>query len=166
MSNDFSSLTLAKQFGDLLVRHNLRCTVAESCTGGSLAAAITDIPGSSQWFDRGFVTYTNEAKHEMLGVPKEIIASFGAVSEQVVQAMAIGALAASHADISIAISGIAGPSGGSDDKPVGTVWIAWASKVQPVSAKCFLFSGDRFAIRQQAVLAGLNGVVLKMIEYG
>ncbi len=161
ISNNFSSLTLAKQFGEILVRKNMRCTVAESCTGGSLAAAITDIPGSSQWFDRGFVTYTNEAKHDMLSVPKEIIASFGAVSEQVVQAMAIGALAASNADISIAISGIAGPSGGSDDKPVGTVWIAWASKVQPVSARCFLFSGDRFAIRQQAVLAGLNGVILK-----
>ena len=159
MSNNFSSFTLAKQFGELLIQRNLRCTVAESCTGGSLAAAITDIPGSSQWFDRGFVTYTNEAKHDMLGVPKEIIASFGAVSEPVVHAMSIGALAASHADISIAISGIAGPSGGSDDKPVGTVWIAWASKVQPVWAQRFLFSGDRLAIRQQAVLAGLNGVI-------
>lgn len=161
MLNNFPSLALAKQFGELLIQRNLRCTVAESCTGGSLAAAITDVPGSSQWFDRGFVTYTNKAKQEMLGVPQEMIVSFGAVSEPVVNAMATGALAASNADISIAISGIAGPSGGSDDKPVGTVWIAWAYNAQPASAKRFLFLGDRLAIRQQAVLAGLKGVIIR-----
>lgn len=150
---------VAEQFGHFLRKHNLRCVVAESCTGGALAASITDIPGSSQWFDRGFVTYTNEAKHELLSVPKQVIASFGAVSEPVVQAMAIGALAASHADISIAVSGIAGPSGGTKDKPVGTVWIAWVLKNQSKWTQQFLFSGDRQAIRQQAVLAGLNGVI-------
>ena len=139
--------------------HNLCCAVAESCTGGSLAAAITDIPGSSQWFDRGFITYTNESKQQMLGVPEPMIASFGAVSEAVVRAMAEGVLANSRADVSVAISGIAGPGGGSLEKPIGTVWIAWAFNTQPTSAQCFLFPGDRLAIRQQAVLAGLDGLL-------
>lgn len=154
----------AEQFGKILREHHLKCVVAESCTGGALAASITDIPGSSQWFERGFITYTNESKSELLGVPQKIITSFGAVSEPVVLAMATGALVASRADISIAVSGIAGPSGGTQVKPVGTVWIAWAFKNQSTSTQLFLFSGDRQTIRQQAVLAGLNGAIEHLLH--
>lgn len=154
---------LAKKLGQVLLTQNLRCTVAESCTGGSLAAAITDIPGSSQWFDCGFVTYTNESKHQMLAVPQHMLASQGAVSEAVVRAMAEGALLASEANTSVAISGIAGPDGGSLEKPVGTVWLAWASRVCPTEVQCCSFIGDRFSIRQQAVQAGLEGLIQRNI---
>jgi len=150
---------LAKKLGQLLYDQKLYCAVAESCTGGSLAAAITDVPGSSQWFDRGFVTYTNEAKQEMLGVPASVIATDGAVSDATVRAMAQGALANSHADMSMAISGIAGPGGGSTDKPVGTVWIAWARLLQTSHAQCYLFAGDRASVRQQAVQVALDGAI-------
>ena len=155
---------LANQLGQVLLSRNLRCAVAESCTGGSLAAAITDIPGSSQWFDRGFVTYSNESKQQMLGVPEAMIASQGAVSEAVVRAMAEGTLAASLADVSVGISGIAGPDGGSLDKPVGTVWIAWAGCSQPTHAQCYLFMGDRLAVRQQAVQIALEGLIQQVAQ--
>ena len=151
--------TLANKLGQVLLSHNLRCTVAESCTGGSLAAAITDIPGSSQWFDRGFVTYSNESKQQMLDVPAQMISSQGAVSEAVVRSMAEGALATSRADVSVAISGIAGPDGGSVDKPVGMVWIAWAFSSQATNAKCYFFTGERLVIRQQAVQVALEGLI-------
>lgn len=154
--------TLAAQLGLILQQRHLRCTVAESCTGGSLAAAITDIPGSSQWFDRGFVTYTNESKQEMLSVSASIIRSDGAVSAAVVQQMAEGAIAASSADVSIAISGIAGPGGGSIEKPVGTVWIAWKIKFQPAQTQRFLLIGDRKEIRKQAVSAALSGMLQRI----
>ncbi len=151
---------LAARLGKVLLGRNLRCVTAESCTGGSLAAAITDIPGSSRWFDRGFVTYSNESKQQMLGVPAHIIAAEGAVSEAVVRAMAEGALAASVANISVAVSGIAGPDGGSAAKPVGTVWIAWSGHSQPTRVQGYLFTGDRLAIRQQAVKVALEGLLI------
>lgn len=154
--------THAKKLGEVLLGQDLRCGVAESCTGGGLAAAITDVPGSSQWFDRGFITYSNESKQQMLGVTQKMIGLFGAVSEAVVRAMAEGVLRNSRADVSVAISGVAGPDGGSLDKPVGTVWIAWGSSAKPTLARCFHFSGDRFEIRQQAVLAGLEGLILSV----
>jgi nicotinamide-nucleotide amidase len=150
---------LAQELGLLLFDKKLCCAVAESCTGGGLSAAITDIAGSSQWFDRGFVTYTNEAKEEMLNVPREVITSHGAVSEATVRAMAQGAIANSNAHLSAAISGIAGPGGGSKEKPVGTVWIAWSSHLQPTIAHCYLFNGDRLLIREQAVQAALEGLI-------
>jgi nicotinamide-nucleotide amidase len=150
---------LASQLGQVLLKRKLRCAVAESCTGGALAAAITDVAGSSQWFDRGFVTYTNEAKEEVLAVPKCVISSQGAVSEATVRAMAHGTIAVSDAQVSVAISGIAGPGGGSPDKPVGTVWIAWAGNLLPTYAQCYLFKGDRIAIRQQAVQVALEGLI-------
>ena len=131
-----SSYSRANQLGKILLKRHLQCVVAESCTGGGVAAAVTDIPGSSQWFDRGFVTYSNASKQQMLGVPESMIASEGAVSEAVVRAMAEGALAASAAHVSVAISGIAGPDGGTLEKPVGTVWFAWASTLQPTHAQC------------------------------
>ena len=159
MSKTTSIYDLADKLGQVLLKRKLRCAVAESCTGGGLAAAITDIAGSSQWFDRGFVTYTNEAKQEVLAVPKNVIHSQGAVSEATVRAMAHGTISASDAEVSVAISGIAGPSGGSPEKPVGTVWIAWAGDLQPTHAQCYLFKGDRIAIRQQAVQVALEGLI-------
>ena len=150
---------LSNQLGQVLLRHGLRCVTAESCTGGALSAAITDIPGSSQWFDRGFVTYTNLAKQQMLGVPNAVLASFGAVSEAAVCAMAKGALLESEADMSVAISGIAGPDGGSLKKPVGTVWLAWAGLSAPTKAVGYCFAGDRLSIRQQAVQTALEGLI-------
>lgn len=119
---------LANQLGDALAKQQWVATTAESCTGGGVATAITDIAGSSQWFDRAFITYSNEAKMQMLGVQAETLANHGAVSEPVVEQMAEGALTNSLADISVAISGIAGPTGGTEEKPVGTVWFAWADK--------------------------------------
>ena len=150
---------LADKLGSILLKQNLRCAVAESCTGGSLAAAITDIPGSSQWFERGFVTYSNEAKMEMLAVPAVVITSQGAVSEATARAMAEGAIAKSHAEVGLSITGIAGPGGGSIEKPVGTVWIAWADHLMPTRAQCYLFKGDRATIRQQSVQVALEGLI-------
>lgn len=157
---------LAEDLGNILSQRHLYCTVAESCTGGLLSAAITAIPGSSQWFDRGFVTYTNAAKESLLSVPSELISSEGAVSEAVVKAMASGAIAASDATVSVAISGIAGPAGGSDNKPVGTVYIAWAIPLRPVIARRYLFVGDRDLIRQQTVEAALKGLIELILTEG
>lgn len=122
-------------------------TIAESCTGGLIAAACTDVAGSSQWFERGFVTYSNAAKSDMLGVPADLIAQHGAVSEAVVRAMAEGALRNAKAQVAVAVTGVAGPSGGSPDKPVGTVWLGWAVGGH-VTAECRHFAGDRAAVRQ------------------
>ena len=159
MSRRKAIYSLAEKLGRLLLKHHWRCVVAESCTGGSLSAAITDIPGCSQWFDRGFVTYTNQAKQDMLSVPEDVIATHGAVSEPTVLAMTAGAIAHSNANISAAISGIAGPSGGSREKPVGTVWIAWSIQGRLTQACCYLFKGDRISIREQAVEAALDGLL-------
>lgn len=122
-----SSLTLTEQLADVLQQHGWMLATAESCTGGMIAANCTDLSGSSNWFERGFVTYSNEAKHDMLGVDSALIAEHGAVSEAVVQAMTLGAMRRSHAQVTLAVTGVAGPSGGSADKPVGTVWFAWAT---------------------------------------
>lgn len=159
MSPNAMTTSLSVALGKHLLNHKLICTVAESCTGGGLAAAITDTPGSSQWFDRGFVTYSNAAKHEMLQVPPKMIASFGAVSKETACAMATGAIANSVADISIAITGIAGPDGGSTDKPIGTTWIAWANKKRLIQVSCYTFTGSRTSIRQQAINKALEGLI-------
>ncbi len=151
--------TLAQQVGLALQTHGLMLATAESCTGGAVAAALTDIAGSSAWFERGYVTYANSAKIEMLGVKIATLEQYGAVSEATVREMAIGALAKSHADVALAVSGIAGPSGGSIEKPVGTVWFAWAWRNGEVSAQIGHFSGDRTAIRQQARTFVLQGVL-------
>ena len=127
-----------------------RIVTAESCTGGMIAAVLTSVPGSSDWFERGYVTYTNEAKHDCLGVPPLLIETHGAVSEQVVRMMSVGALKASNADIAVSVSGIAGPDGGSEEKPVGTVWFCCQGPEGIVARKA-VFAGDRAAIRQQAV---------------
>ncbi len=138
----------------LLARRHLLAT-AESCTGGMIAAACTDLSGSSQWFERGFVTYSNEAKAEMLGVPPGLIEQHGAVSEPVARAMADGALAHSRAQVSLAVTGVAGPTGGSEAKPVGTVWFAWCVGGETHSEMQH-FAGDRAAVRTATVRYALQ----------
>jgi nicotinamide-nucleotide amidase len=134
---------------------------AESCTGGMMAARCTDLAGSSAWFDRGFVTYSNEAKTQMLGVPRELIATHGAVSEPVARAMAMGAVYRSQAQASVAVTGIAGPSGGSQDKPVGTVWLAWCIGGL-VTTEVKHFEGDRNQIRQATTKHALQGLMARL----
>ena len=129
-----------------LLKHSHLLATAESCSGGMIAAACTDLAGSSQWFERGFVTYSNEAKAEMLGVPPGLIEQHGAVSEPVARAMADGALAHSRAQVSLAVTGVAGPTGGTEAKPVGTVWFAWCVGGETHSAMQH-FAGDRAAVR-------------------
>lgn len=146
----------AKKIGELLNAQSLKLVTVESCTGGGLSYWITAIPGSSAWFERGFVTYTNEAKTELTTVPNHIIQQFGAVSAETAKAMAEGGLRNSHADISIAITGIAGPSGGTPDKPVGTVWIAFAGHNLQTNANVYIFPGTRNQIRDRAILCALE----------
>lgn len=150
---------LARRTGELLLQRGLVLTAAESCTGGWVAQAVTSVAGSSQWFDRGFVTYSNESKREMLGVRAQTLAAHGAVSEATVREMAEGALGRSHAQISVAISGIAGPEGGTPEKPVGTVCFAWAAAGRIVVSRTGHFVGDRSAVRWQSVVAALEGVI-------
>ena len=151
--------TLARRLGDTLAARGWRLATAESCTGGWIAAAVTAISGSSAWFDRGFVTYSNEAKTDMLGVAPHTLATHGAVSEATVREMAEGALARSLAELSVAVSGIAGPTGGSDAKPVGLVCLAWAMKGRPSRSETLHFTGDRQSIRRQTVLHALRVLV-------
>ena len=139
---------------DRLRRQGRRLATAESCTGGLIAAACTAVAGSSDWFERGFVTYSNEAKTEMLAVPAALIATHGAVSEPVARAMVDGALRHSHATLAVAVTGIAGPGGAVPGKPVGTVWLAWGDGTQ-VSAERLQLDGDRTAVRAATVAAAL-----------
>jgi len=160
---------LASELGQMLAEQSLTLATAESCTGGWVAKVVTDIPGSSAWFDRGFVTYGDLAKQEMLGVSAATLDAEGAVSEAVVREMALGALSRSRAQVALAISGIAGPAGGSEDKPVGTVWFAWALHgalrgIGPggdeprteIRAQLLQFAGDREEVRHQSVRVALE----------
>jgi nicotinamide-nucleotide amidase len=157
--SDDELLQLAHNLGQKLHAKGWMLATAESCTGGWIAQVVTAIPGSSAWFDRGFVTYSNRAKQEMLGVNAATLETYGAVSEQTVREMATGALAKSTAQISVAISGIAGPGGGSPKKPIGTVCIGWAvGDAAPLSTTCRL-SGDREEVRSRAVAAALRGLI-------
>ena len=149
---------LAARLGRVLVDRRWTVATAETCTGGLIAGAITDVGGSSAWFDRGFVTYSNEAKIEMLGVRAATLAAYGAVSEATAREMAAGALARSGADIAVAVTGIAGPSGGTPEKPVGLVCFAWARRGSAVDACTLHFTGDRAAVREAAVVAALEGL--------
>jgi len=148
----------AAALGEELQRRGLMLAAAESCTGGLIAAAITAVPGSSQWFERGFVTYTNRAKAEMLGVRAATLDAHGAVSEAVVRDMAAGALRHSHAQVSLAVSGIAGPGGSTPGKPVGMVCFAWDGEGMAARACTLRFAGDRHQVRRRAVLAALQGM--------
>jgi nicotinamide-nucleotide amidase len=149
---------LARRLGERLTQRKTMCATAESCTGGLVAGAITDIAGSSGWFERGFVTYSNEAKMQLLGVAQATLDAHGAVSEATARAMAEGALARSRAQIAVAITGVAGPGGGTPDKPVGMVCFAWARAGDTTSLTRH-FAGDRAAVRQASVVAALEGLL-------
>jgi nicotinamide-nucleotide amidase len=161
-----STYTLTEQLAEVLQQHGWMLATAESCTGGMIATHCTDLSGSSHWFERGFVTYSNEAKQEMLGVKSALIAEHGAVSEVVAKAMALGAMRHSRAQVTVAVTGVAGPTGGSADKPVGTVWFAWAtpSDAGPtlgaetawVKTDVMHFSGNRAAVREATVQHALK----------
>jgi nicotinamide-nucleotide amidase len=148
--------TLAAELGRRLMGRGLLLATAESCTGGWVAKVLTDIPGSSAWFDRGFVSYSNQSKEDMLGVSAAALAERGAVSAEVVTEMARGALANSRAGVAVAVSGIAGPDGGSEDKPVGTVLFAWAIGGQEPVTQRVQFAGDREEVRHQSVRLALE----------
>ncbi len=152
-------ISLARQLGEKMQEQGTHLVTAESCTGGWIAQVITAIPGSSQWYDRGFVTYTNTSKHELLGVRNETLSEYGAVSEETVLEMAEGALLQSQAEYSVAVSGIAGPDGGTVTKPVGTVFLAWGIIQQTTRTEKKLFHGSRDNIRQAAVVAALEGLI-------
>ena len=149
---------MLSQLAQALIERGWHLSTAESCTGGMIAAACTELAGSSTWFDRGFITYSNAAKTEMLSVPASLLLQFGAVSEPVALAMARGAAQASACEVAVAVTGIAGPTGGTPEKPVGTVWIAW--DLNGVStARKYVFSGDRHQVRQATLEAALQGLV-------
>ena len=155
---DATPLAIAAQVGASLQRRGFSLVTAESCTGGWIAKLVTDIPGSSAWFDRGLIVYSDVAKQELLNVRESTLAQFGAVSAETVAEMALGALHHSHAQLAVAVSGIAGPGGGSHTKPVGMVYLAWALGDNVVT-QCVVLSGDRDSIRQQAVNLALQGVL-------
>lgn len=157
--DDAALQALARTAGERLLAHRQWLATAESCTGGLIAKLCTDIAGSSKWFERGLVTYSNAAKQELLGVPAEVIQRAGAVSAETVQAMVQGMLARAPAQWAIAVSGIAGPDGGTPEKPVGTVWIAWAGSAVAASCSRFLFQGDRDTVRRLSAQAALEGLL-------
>lgn len=151
---------LVRELAKNLLEHDWRIATAESCTGGGLSYALTNVPGSSAWFERGFVTYSNTAKEELLNVSPATLFLYGAVSEQTAREMAEGALRQSHADISISITGIAGPEGGTPDKPVGMVWFACSTVESGTTAWVETFSGNREAVREQSIELALKKLVL------
>jgi len=153
---------LSQNVGKALGERGLVLTTAESCTGGWVAEVVTDTAGSSGWFDRGFITYSNQAKADMLGVRTDTLDNFGAVSEEVAQEMAAGAIAHSIADWAISITGIAGPGGGSSAKPVGTVCFGWCRRGGTPGSETMLFSGTRRTIRHQAVVHVLEGLLQRL----
>jgi nicotinamide-nucleotide amidase len=158
MSSD-ALTALATLVGARLRAKNLMLATAESCTGGWVAQAVTSVAGSSDWFERGFVTYSDAAKQEMLGVSARTLAAHGAVSEETAREMATGALAHSRAQVALAITGIAGPGGGSPEKPLGMVCFAWAVTDGKISSQTRHFKGDRESVRRQSVITALQGVV-------
>lgn len=161
--NDQGVTRLAAKLGRQLLARGARVSTAESCTGGGIAEAITRIPGSSSWFEAGYVTYSNAQKSKQLGVPEPLFASVGAVSREVVEAMVRGAQAQSSARYAVAVSGVAGPDGGSPEKPVGTVWLAWGDGERLFSVRR-QFAGDRAEVRRQTVEAALEGLLRLVAE--
>ena len=149
---------LTKKLAEILLSRNWTVSLAESCTGGLVCATLTELSGSSEWFERGYITYSNEAKTECLGVPAEIIETCGAVSEAVARAMAEGARINSGSNVAISITGVAGPSGGTPEKPVGTVWFGWATANQ-TQTKTMRFDGDRKRVRAQATEFALTELI-------
>ncbi|HQT81266.1 MAG: damage-inducible protein CinA [Ferrovum sp. 37-45-19] len=159
---DSKDIELAQRVGLLLLNQGQLLALAESCTGGGIAALITEISGSAQWFERGFVTYSNLSKEQVLGVPAATLSQYGAVSEEVVKAMAEGALLHSVAHWAVAVSGVAGPTGGSSQKPVGTVCVAWAHQGGPCEVQTYHFDGDRQQVRAQTTRYALQGLITRL----
>ncbi len=153
-----TNYALAEQLAESLRRRAWRVTAAESCTGGGIASAITDVPGASGWFDMAFVTYSNASKLKLVGVDPNVLTEHGAVSEAVARQMALGAMFEARANLSVAVSGIAGPSGGTDEKPIGMVCFAWATAAG-VECETQYFTGDRASIRHQTVAHALSGLI-------
>lgn len=151
--------TLATLVGTRLKARALLLVTAESCTGGWIAQAVTAVAGSSEWFERGYVTYSNESKQELVGVRPETLARHGAVSEETAREMAAGALAASRASVAVAVTGIAGPSGGSPEKPVGMVCLSWALRDGVAKTETCRFAGDRGEVRRRSVMRALQGLI-------
>ncbi|NKB37994.1 MAG: nicotinamide-nucleotide amidohydrolase family protein [Gammaproteobacteria bacterium] len=160
---DTATQELTERLAGAMLKHELSLVTAESCTGGGIAHSVTSIAGSSGWFDRGFVTYTNDAKRECLGVSTETLTNFGAVSEECAAEMVLGALQNSHAGIAVSVTGLAGPGGGSEDKPVGTVCFGWCQRNQSSVTTRVVFEGDREQVRRQSVLLAMQGL-LDMLE--
>ena len=155
---------LAKELGEILIQRGLMLVSAESCTGGWVGQTVTSIPGSSKWYERGFITYSNNSKSEMLGVSHRSLEKFGAVSEQIAAEMAAGAISSSCAQVSLAVTGIAGPGGSTEGKPVGMICHSWAIKNGLArTAVCFL-EGDRESIRKQAVVIALQGMIDLLLD--
>lgn len=155
-------IELVNELAQLAVEKRVRIATAESCTGGWIAQSITALAGSSEWFECGFITYSNEAKQAMLGVDDSLFITDGAVSETVVRAMVQGAVENSRAELAVSVSGVAGPGGGSKEKPVGTVWMGWLLSGQEVATHCFRFDGDRESVREQAVIEALKGLIKQL----
>jgi nicotinamide-nucleotide amidase len=158
-SPSLSVLQLSSLLGEKLLARGWHVTTAESCTGGGISAAITAVAGSSSWFEYGIVSYANSAKEKLLHVNSQTLLEHGAVSQVVVAEMVVGALALSGANIAVAVSGVAGPTGGTVEKPVGTVWFAWGLASGEIRSECFHFSGDRSSVQSQAVVQGLSGLL-------
>lgn len=156
-----NTTTLVQHLASMLLQRGWKMVTAESCTGGLISARCTDLAGSSSWFERGFVSYSNEAKSELLGVPPLLIQQHGAVSEPVARAMAHGAVRHAHAQVSVAVTGIAGPAGGSVGKPVGTVWFGWNVDGKVTSERC-VFAGDRASVRDATVQHALHGLISRL----
>jgi len=152
-------MNLIEQISEKLKSHHWKLVTAESCTGGGLAYHLTQIPGSSAWYERGFVTYSNDAKEQLLQVKNQTLVQHGAVSAETASEMAVGALQNSQAQLSISITGIAGPDGGTKEKPVGTVWFGWAGKYIKTETEMQLFEGDRTSIREQAIQFALAKII-------
>ncbi len=157
-----STTQLVEELSALLIDKSWTVTTAESCTGGLIAAALTEVAGSSEWFHQGVVSYANQAKIKLLNVDEALLQQYGAVSEQVVESMAFGACRIAAANVAVAVSGVAGPGGGSKDKPVGTVWIGWALANGDVRSQCYLFDGDRSNVRECTLIEALRGTILQV----
>tara|TARA_Y100001970_G_scaffold261564_1_gene344837 strand:- start:465 stop:941 length:477 start_codon:yes stop_codon:yes gene_type:complete len=157
-------MKLSVELAELLLKKEYRIGLAESCTGGGIAKALTDLPGSSNWFELGVVTYSNDAKEKILGVPKSLLESYGAVSEPVAKAMVEGVAKLSEADVSISVTGIAGPGGGTKEKPVGTVCFGFHNLILGIRVETINFSGDRSSIRHQAVQYALRTVFSDLLQ--
>ena len=161
MHHEYSEMV--ERLAALLLARDLKVVVAESCTGGGIAQAMTDTSGSSRWFERGYVVYSNDSKKELLGVSEDTLRGFGAVSEQSAGEMAVGALHNSHAQISVAVTGVAGPDGGSDEKPAGLICFGWSMRSELTKTASLIFQGNRYVVRQQATRMAIQGL-LDLIE--